>query len=448
MALAWIPQNILSKIQRLCNRYLWAGNEDKRTFAWIGWNKIALPKKWGGWGLKDLASFACALAAKMGWALLTSQSLWTNITYHKYIWPLDIIDWARLPSWNKMGISSIWKALLHSFPLIRNNIVWRIRNGGRARIGLDPWSGCGGRHLLPQALVDLLKSHDIRVIAQIADHEQSDIFHQAWKSATQLNLPQRWHSTGREYCAALTESHIRIVEGPDELIWHQAESGIYTPKEGYIQIIKQRKPEVLDRWWQNIWKLTASPRSKLFTWCAFRNKIPTGDYLMRRAIYGPTRCILCKADNETTEHLLLRCSTVQQVWKNIKPLTHYTGDWSGSDLINAWIEWGNHNRGSKAVNLPIIVNWTIWKTRNKLIFDERAIQWPLIEAGIITAFTELPEPPPPKQRRSNPPPIIDQGTPWAFFDGAANVQSCGGGYHPTYIGEPLLPHQSGSGYWN
>jgi len=123
MALAWIPRNILAKLQQLCNRYLWAGNQDKLIFAWISWNKIALPKKWGGWGLKELPIFAKALAGKMGWALLTSQSLWTSITFHKYIWPHSIIDWARLPVWNKSGISSIWKALLHSMPLIRDHLV-------------------------------------------------------------------------------------------------------------------------------------------------------------------------------------------------------------------------------------------------------------------------------------------------------------------------------------
>lgn len=177
MALAWIPRNILAKLQQLCNWYLWAGNQDKRIFAWIGWNKIALPKKWGGWGLKDLPIFAKALAGKMGWALLTSHSLWTNITFHKYIWPLNIIDWVRLPTWNKAGISSIWKALLHSLPLIRDNLLWCIRDGNSARIGLDPWSGSGGRHSLPQELIAFLSAQNIKVISQIADPAQSDIFH-------------------------------------------------------------------------------------------------------------------------------------------------------------------------------------------------------------------------------------------------------------------------------
>jgi len=134
-------------------------------------------------------------------------------------------------------------------PLIRNNLIWRIRNGNRARIGLDPWTGSGGRHILPQDLVDYLTAQDIKVIAQIADQEHTDILHQAWKSALQLNLPQRWHLAWREFCEALIESHIRIIEGPDELIWHQAENGNYTPKAGYIQLIDQKKPEVLASWW-------------------------------------------------------------------------------------------------------------------------------------------------------------------------------------------------------
>jgi len=43
-------------------------------------------KKMGGMGTKGSSVFAEALAAKMSWTLLTTQNLWTTITYHKYIW--------------------------------------------------------------------------------------------------------------------------------------------------------------------------------------------------------------------------------------------------------------------------------------------------------------------------------------------------------------------------
>lgn len=33
---------------------------------WVGWERIALPKALGGWGLKNIFHFSKALAAKSG----------------------------------------------------------------------------------------------------------------------------------------------------------------------------------------------------------------------------------------------------------------------------------------------------------------------------------------------------------------------------------------------
>eukprot|EP00253_Pinus_taeda_P009046 PITA_09046 len=317
MVLAWIPRNILARLQQICNKYLWAGSQDKCIFAWIGWQKIALPKRWGGWGLKDFPLFAKAMAAKMGWSLLTSQNLWARLSYHKYIWPQDILDWVRLPNWNRTGISSVWKDLLFSLPLIRDNLVWRINDGSLARIGMDRWIGSGGRHTLSLELIQFLHSRDINVIAQDADHENSGIFHQAWISAQQMNLPHRWHQEWKDYYATLTESHIRIRDGPDELIWSQAENGKYSPKAGYITLSSHKKPYHIPTWCQSIWKLTAPPRSKLFFWCVLRDKVPTGEHLMHRSIHGPSWCVMCKKATKSTEHLFLRCSATQELWRSL-----------------------------------------------------------------------------------------------------------------------------------
>lgn len=34
-----------------------------------------------------------------------------------------------------------------------------------------------------------------------------------------MNLPQRWHQKWQEFKDSLNESHIRVKEGSDELIW-------------------------------------------------------------------------------------------------------------------------------------------------------------------------------------------------------------------------------------
>eukprot|EP00253_Pinus_taeda_P020087 PITA_20087 len=428
MALAWIPRNILGRLQQMCNRYLWNGNQEKRIFAWISWKKITLPKNWGGWGLKELPDFTMALAAKMGWTLLTSQNLWAQVSYHKYIWPLNIMDWARLPSWTSKGCSSIWKALIHSLPLIRDNLVWRINDGMLGRIGLDPWINSGGRHILNCDLIAHLHNRDIQHFAHIADHLCSNIFSQAWKTAQQLDLPPQWHQEWSEYILALSESHIRIKQGPDELIWCKADNGIYAPKFGYRTLISHRIPDPLPTWWNIIWKLNAPPGSRLFFWCALKGTVPTGEHLTRRAIYGPSWCTFCKAASETSNHIFLHCPAVHSLWNNIRTHLGRVGNWLGEDLTGAWTAWTHCHPDSKLLNLPLVATWFIWLARNRIIFEDQAVNWTRTEATIIAVYQEIPEPPPSRARTIQAPLLIDKSTLWAFFDGAANQAGCGGGF--------------------
>jgi len=50
------------------------------------------------------------------------------------------------------------------------------------------------------------------------------------------------------------------------------------------------------------------------------------------------------------------------------------------------------------------------------------------QAQIISAYNNMPNPPHTRTRRPCDPPLIDKNTPWAFFDGAAQQQGCGGGF--------------------
>eukprot|EP00253_Pinus_taeda_P023686 PITA_23686 len=334
--------------------YLWNGNQEKCIFAWVGWKKIATPKKWGGWGLKDLPSFAQALAAKMGWTLLTGNNLWSSISYHKYIWPHNILDWVRLPTWLKTGISSVWKALLNSLPLIRDNLL--------------------------------------------------------------------------EYINALSESHIRIKQGPDEIIWYHSGNGIYTPKSGYLTLISHKIPDTISFWWQTVWKLTAPPRQKLFFWCILQGVVPTGDYLMHRTVYGPTWCTFCKQSSESCTHLFLFCPAISVIWQAISIAIHHTGKWEGHDINRAWESWFYNHKHSKLQSFPIITCWYIWLARNRFIFDDKPAIWLHIISLITVAYNTLPDPPQPRNRSLRDPPHIDHSTPWAFFDGSAQQQGCGGGF--------------------
>jgi len=75
-----------------------------------------------------------------------------------------------------------------------------------------------------------------------------------------------------------------------------------------------------------------------------------------------------------------------------------------------------------------VASWYTWLAQNRTIFDGQPVVWNRVEASIIAAYHELPDPPPTRPRNIQPMPNIDRTIPWAFFDGAANQTGCGGGF--------------------
>lgn len=92
------------------------------------------------------------------------------------------------------------------------------------------------------------------------------MFSKAWTLAEHLGIPVQWQQDWEGYIVALTESHVRIKDGDDKLIWAPTEHGTYSPKVGYPIIHDAHKPLVLLDWWGRLWKLKVPPHIKLFMW--------------------------------------------------------------------------------------------------------------------------------------------------------------------------------------
>jgi len=433
MSLTWIPKGILQKIQQICNRFLWNGNKKGKIFAWTRWSLVSMPKRWGGWGIKSLSDFAQALTAKQGWSLTKMDNLWVEVIHHKYIWPSSITEWLRRPNWNHLGISSIWRATLKAMPLIRDNLLWRIGNGAQVRIGLDPWPGSGNAHLLPAGLIRNLNNRGIKYLAQIGDPQRSNIFTQAWVTDRQWHLPEDWSAPWQGYIQALTETHIKLQEEEDELIWAPAKSGSYTPKLGYLKLIEAKKPDILKSWWRDVWQLQAQPRARLLMWSIIADKLPTGVTLRKRAFSGPSWCVLCKKEEESTPHLFLHCEVTKDIWHQITQALNINTVWQGVDIPSAWDQWWSAVSSEKARNLPPVVSWFIWNKRNAIIFEDYRVNWQHLPPSICAAFIEIPFEHKTKNPRNIQPENINKEMPWAYFDGAAPLQGCGGGivFHLT-----------------
>ena len=168
MALSWIPKGILERIRRICFRFLWSGKKEDQTTPWVNWRRIAVPKGLGGWGLKDIFLFSKALAAKGGWRLVKSSSLWMRVIIQKYLPGERLVDWIRNPRKSHTGGSVIWKVIVKSFNLIENNLAWDVGNGESVLIGRDPWLGCTQQHLLPLHVIEALSHVGITTLNHLA----------------------------------------------------------------------------------------------------------------------------------------------------------------------------------------------------------------------------------------------------------------------------------------
>ena len=312
-------------------------------------------------------------------------------------------------------------------PLIRDNLLWKIGNGAQVRIGLDPWPGSGNAHILPEGLIRHLNNRGIKYLAQIGDLQRSTIFTQAWVTDRQWHLTAEWTEYWKGYIQALTESHIKLHEEEDELIWGPAKSGIYAPKLGYLKLIEAKKPDIQKNWWNDIWQLQAQPRARLLMWNIIADKLPTGAILRKRAFAGPTWCVLCRKEEETTPHLFLTCEVTKDLWYQVTQALNITTVWHGADIPTAWDQWWTAVASEKVRNLPPVVSWFIWNRRNAIIFEDYRVNWQLLPPSICTAYMEIPFENKINTPRNILPENINRDMPWAYFDGAAPLQGCGGG---------------------
>ena len=275
MSLSWIPKGILERIRRICFRFLWSGKREDQTTPWVNWKRIAVPKGLGGWGLKDIFLFSKALAAKGGWRLLKSNSLWSRVIKQKYLPNVSLLEWIRNPRKTHLGGSVIWKAIVKSFHLNEDNIAWDVGNGESVLIGKDPWLGSTNQHLLPDDIIEELGHRGITTLNHLADPRPAEPWVQSWRRANSLGLRARETVYVETYIRELVRAHIILSDQVDSLVWEAAPGGDYTAKAGYLLLsagVEQRE-EVW--WWRPLWRLKCPAKTKLFMWCVLNNKAPT-----------------------------------------------------------------------------------------------------------------------------------------------------------------------------
>ena len=111
------------------------------------------------------------------------------------------------------------------------------------------------------------------------------------------------------------------------------------------------------------------PKIKVFLWQLCHNSLPSRGTLLRRGIHLDPTCPACLNDIEDTDHIFLHCPKARQVW-DLAAVHQWLPLFTFSSLTMSIRDHLHELACQKSPHLSrvVLLLWSIWKSRNALIF--------------------------------------------------------------------------------
>ena len=142
---------------------------------------------------------------------------------------------------------------------------------------------------------------------------------------------------------------------------------------------------------KNIWKSCVQPKVSFFTWEASWGKVLTLDQVKKRGQALANRCYFCQAEEESIDHhLLLHCEKTRVLWE--MPFTLFGVSWVfPSSVRETLLGWNGFLMGKSCKIVwrasPLCIFWKIWKTRNKITFEDEVLSIQRLKTSFICQRT-------------------------------------------------------------
>jgi hypothetical protein len=359
-----LPVWAIKAIDKLRKGFLWRGRKEFcGGHCLLAWPKVTRPKELGGLGISELKSLCWALRACWPWLQKTDPSR----------------PWADFPT-------HVCKVVQN---LIAATVITKLGDGANTLFWKDRW--LDGRCIkdITPAMFDMVP---LRLANNRLVKDALPNFH--WISDVNGAISVRVIVEFLELCEVLDA----VVLQPairDRHIWKFSASGDYTTSSAYKALFLgsvQFEPA------ERVWKSWAPRKCKFFIWLVEHNRCWTADRLRKRGLDRPEQCPLCDQEAETINHLLVKCVFAKQFWFDFLSLGLQELCPAHEDSFESWWK-SSSSRASDLMrkgfnSLVILGAWTIWKHRNRCVFDgcnpslvttlrvarEEAVLWSLIGA--------------------------------------------------------------------
>lgn len=346
-----IPCSCIKEVERICSAFLWTGPALKASNAKVAWKEICCIKSEGGLGIPDLKEVNMVYGLKLIWRMLAGDSLWgkwvrINLLKGKSFWVVKSNP--QVGSW-------MWRKMLKLREVAKRFYKKEIGNGRHSSFWYDHWSEKGvlSELLGDRGVIDLGIRKDATVEEAVLCTRR--------RRRHRINILNDIEVEIREISSRL-DSDVN-----DGSAW-KGKSGYklkFSTQETWIQLRESFPP---CSWASGIWFSQNTPRYAFMVWLAFRDRLSTMDRVVKWSQGVDTTCVLCRAAQETRNHLFFNCDYTSKVWEFIaKGIMGnlFTKNWR--EIMEFITDPLRERRSLFCIRYSFqVVLYAIWRERNKI----------------------------------------------------------------------------------
>jgi hypothetical protein len=121
-----------------------------------------------------------------------------------------------------------------------------------------------------------------------------------------------------------------------------------------------------------LWKIRIPLKIKVFLWLLYREAILTKDNLVKRNWHGTIMCCFCDSP-KTIQHLFFDCALTKFIWRAMQIIFGLSTPTNSKHVFGGWVQRMN-DKDRKLLLVGVgTMFWSIWLSRNDIIFSKTSI---------------------------------------------------------------------------